>query len=68
MLGKQKNHRTICPSCRQIIDLDRRYRRKELVVCPQCNQEFEVVREHPQVVDFLQKSPQPTSGKKYHKL
>jgi len=68
MSGKGKNHRAICPSCRQIIDLDRRYRRQELVVCPHCKQELEVVREYPQVVNFLDKAPQPISGKKYHKL
>jgi hypothetical protein len=44
--------RAKCPSCSRIIDLERRYKRQELIVCPHCKQILEVVRVFPQILNF----------------
>jgi len=60
--------RTSCPSCKKIIDLDRRYQRKELITCPHCKQVLEVIRVFPQVVDFPLNTYPPRSSRGRHRL
>jgi DNA-directed RNA polymerase subunit RPC12/RpoP len=67
MLGKGRHPRTKCPSCQQIIDLDRRYQRLERITCPHCQQVLEVIKVHPQVLDYPIDAPILTPGRGNHR-
>ena len=60
--------RAKCPACKKIINLDQRYKVRELITCPFCQSLLEVVSEHPQKLDWAE-DPQITSSlRSYRKL
>ncbi|MFN2112469.1 MAG: hypothetical protein ACK2TT_05070 [Anaerolineales bacterium] len=67
MPEKRSTPRTKCPSCHRIIDLDRRYQRRELITCPHCNRVLEVIRVYPQELDLPLDPPITPTGRENHR-
>jgi len=52
-MGKNKyTARSICLTCKGIIEFKRRHKPQELIHCPHCRQILEIVRVFPHVLDF----------------